>query len=46
MPGTNVTTAPQYTTNGENERRHGGRSTKVKARFKGKYNSKGEDANA
>jgi hypothetical protein len=47
MRGTNVNTTPQFTTDGHNERRNGGRSTKAKAGFfKGQSSTKREDANA
>lgn len=46
MRGTNVNTTPQSTIDGQNERRHGGRSTKAKAGFEGQYDTERKDANA
>jgi hypothetical protein len=46
MRGTNVNTTPQPAIDGQNERRHGGRSTKVQAGCKAKFDSERKDANA
>ena len=44
--GTNVNTTPQLSINGQNERRHGGRSIKAKAGLKSQYHTERENANA
>jgi hypothetical protein len=46
MRGTNVNTTPQSAIDGQNERRHGGRSTEVQAGCKAKLYSERKDADA
>jgi hypothetical protein len=46
MRGTNVNTTPQSAVDGQNERRNGGRSAKVQAGCKAKFDPERKDADA